>query len=373
MFDMRGINKVNIFNAAFFVINVVITYGVGILGWIGNGTNDELSKKYQSLVTPNSSAFLIWSVIFIFQAIFVIAQLFPKFRDNTLVLQGVKYYYILTCIFQASWTLTFAYEVIWLALVFMLCIWASLAMLLYSQYYTDSEDTVLEFWLLRFPFAIHFGWVTAASALNVNVLVVDIDPPADIQLAVAIISLAVLHAISVWVTFGFKAPNYTVAIVLSWAFYWIYRELEEPKDSIVNRFSGDVISGVSYAAVAIAIIILLQIAIRIPFDLWSRCSCKRKAATQQEGAKQEHPSDDSKTADNPSISLSIELTRSMASRSRHYSNLLTFVHSCRDRRKAQTLSGYQPDHEFLSCFTTSSKKAVACRTKPDHGSDGRKT
>eukprot|EP00980_Cylindrotheca_fusiformis_P022546 scaffold9435_cov137-Cylindrotheca_fusiformis.AAC.2 len=81
-------------------------------------------------------------------------------------------------------------------------------------------------------------------------------------------------------------------------FYCIYRALEEPKDSIVNRFSGEVISGVSYAAVAIAIIILLQIAIRIAFDLWSWCSCKRKAATQQEGAKQEHPSDDSKTADN---------------------------------------------------------------------------
>jgi hypothetical protein len=162
----------------------------------------------------------------------------------------------------------------------MLSIWASSAALLYSQYsqyYTESEGTLLEFWLLRFPFAIHCGWLTAASALNVNVVVVDIDPPADIQLAVGIISLAVLHAISVWVTFGF---NYTIAGVLAWANYWIYKELKEPRDQMVARFSMDLISGVSYAGVAVSAIILLQVVIRVPFDLYARC-CKKTEETRE--------------------------------------------------------------------------------------------
>jgi benzodiazapine receptor len=277
---MASINKLNILNTVFYIINTVVTYGVGSLGWLGNATNSELSDKYQTLVTPNSSAFLIWAVIFTFQGIFAIIQLIPPFQGKTMVLEGVKYYYIMTCIFQAAWTLAFAYEVIWLSLVFMLSIWASLVALLYSQYYTKSEGTLLEFWLLRFPFAIHCGWLTAASAVNVNVVVVDIDPPADIQLAVGIISLAVLHAISVWVTFGFKRPNYTIAGVLAWANYWIYKELQEPRDQIVALFSMDLISGVSYAGVAVAAIILLQVVIHVPFDVYARC-CKKTEETRE--------------------------------------------------------------------------------------------
>jgi hypothetical protein len=218
-------------------------------------------------VTPKGTAFSIWGVIFLMQAVYCILQLLPRFRGKAMVQNGVGYYYILTCIFQVCWTLAFAYEVIWLSLIFMFLIWGSLITLLYSQYFVESEGTLVEFWLLRFPFAIHCGWLTAASALNVNVLFVKQDAPADIQLAVGIISLAVLHAISVWVLFGIRKPNFTIAGVLSWANGWIYAELQSPKDKIVALFSPDTISGVSYAAVAVAFIILAQIVTRVILDV----------------------------------------------------------------------------------------------------------
>merc|ERR1712125_227420 len=221
-----------------------------------------------------------WAVIFLSQAIFVVIQLFPKFRGKEMVQSGTSYYYILACIFQAGWTIAFGFEVIWLSLLFMISIWSSLVALLYSQYYTKSEGTLVEFWLLRFPFAIHCGWLTAASALNVNVLVVDIGPPAAVQLAVGIISLAVLHAISVWVLFGFRRPNYTIAGVLAWANGWIYAELQQPRDQIVQRFSADAISGVSYAALAVAIIISMQIAVRAIYALYESF-CSNNANTQR--------------------------------------------------------------------------------------------
>jgi hypothetical protein len=34
-------------NTLAFVFNFVVTYGVGTMGWIGKGTNEELSEKYQ--------------------------------------------------------------------------------------------------------------------------------------------------------------------------------------------------------------------------------------------------------------------------------------------------------------------------------------
>jgi len=179
-----------------------------------------------------------------------------------MVQQGVGYWYLLTCTFQVAWTFAFAYEVIWLSLILILLILASLVALLYSQYYTNSNGKLVEFWVFRFPFALHGGWLTAASLLNVNVVVVDSSTTPAVELAVGIISLAILHAVSVWVLFGIRRPNYTIAGVLSWATGWIYAELQDPQDSIVSRFDSTTISGVSYAAGAVAFIITGQIVFR---------------------------------------------------------------------------------------------------------------
>jgi TRAP-type C4-dicarboxylate transport system permease small subunit len=121
--------------------------------------NSELSDKYQTLVTPNSFAILIWAVILTFQGIFTISQLFPRFRGKKMVL--------------------------------------------------------------------------------------------------------------------------AIAGVLAWATYSIYKELQEPRDQMVARFSMDLISGVSYAGVVVCVIILLQVVIRVPFDLYARC-CKKTEETREQ-------------------------------------------------------------------------------------------
>mmetsp|Transcript_104317 Transcript_104317/g.145376 ORF Transcript_104317/g.145376 Transcript_104317/m.145376 type:complete len:250 (+) Transcript_104317:530-1279(+) len=185
-----------------------------------------------------------------------------------MVQDGIKYYWILACIAQVGWTFAFAYEIIWLSLVFMIGIWVALMTLLYSQYYTRSDSTLYEFWLLRFPFAIHAGWITAASALNVNVVVVWQMASSSIQLGVGIVSLAVLHAISVWVLFAISKPNYTIAAVLCWANGWIYSELQTPKTKITDTFEQTIITGVSYAAIAVSFIILAQVVVRACHQLF---------------------------------------------------------------------------------------------------------
>lgn len=277
------INHKNILNLFFYIFNIVFTYGVGTEGWFGNGTNSELSEKYQAIITPKSTAFSIWAVIFVFQAIFAIVQLLKRFRAHPMVQQGVSYWYCGVSLAQVGWTISFTYEVIPLSLVFMLLILFSLYGLLYSQYYTESTGKLVEFWLLRFPFAIHAGWITAASALNVSVVAVWKAAPADIQLAIGIVSLAVLHAISVWMLFNLKkGPNYTIACVLSWANGWIYAELQEPKSLITGTFAPDIINGVAYAAVSVAFIILLQVVIRISMGALAKCRGGNDAASEDE-------------------------------------------------------------------------------------------
>merc|ERR1711862_156748 len=90
------------------------------------------------------------------------------------------------------------------------------------------------------------------------------------QFAIAIISFAVLHAVSVWVLFGFKKPNYTIPCVLSWGSGWIYAALHDPMDKIVSTFNEQTVSGVSYAALALSIIIICQVVIRAIFETMAR-------------------------------------------------------------------------------------------------------
>lgn len=272
--ERPALNWINYGNLLSFILNVVFTYGIGTAGWLDTPDNGELSEKYQTIITPKGSAFSIWAIIFLSQGLFTIVQLMPSFRARPLVQDGVSFWYIFICYAQIGWTFSFAFEAIEAALFFMFAIWISLMALIISQYYVklDSENLrcssmngLVEFWLLKFPFSIHGGWITAASALNVCVMTVYNESPAATQLAVAIICLAVLHAISVWHLFGYKRPNYTIPGVLIWANGWIYGELQQPKQLIVDTFDQSIIDAVAYAAFSVAMIITIQVVIRVGF------------------------------------------------------------------------------------------------------------
>ena len=269
-----ALNWKNYGNLLAFLLNVLFTYGVGTAGWFNTPDNGELSEKYQTIITPKGSAFAIWAIIFLFQGIFTVVQMLPSFRGRPLVQEGVSFWYMITCAAQVGWTFVFAFEINEAALFFMLIIWISLMALIISQYYIElDEETskccsmkgLVEFWLLKFPFSIHGGWITAASTLNICVISVDQKASAATQLAMGIICLAVLHALSVWHLFGYKRPNYTIPCVLIWANGWIYGELQEPKQLIIDTFDQSVINGVAYAAFSVAMIITIQVVLRVGF------------------------------------------------------------------------------------------------------------
>ena len=210
-----------------------------------------------------------------------------------MIQEGVWYLYACAAAFHIGWTFTFTYELIavslaCLSLACFLLIWVSLMAILYKQYYAKSDGTLLEFWILRFPFAIHAGWITAASALNVNVLVVSLLQPAYVQLAVAIVSLAVLHAVSLWVVFFLTRPNWTIACVLAWAFGYIYVELNVNSDRVIDTFGADIIIGVKYAAISVVAIIGIQMVVRLALLLHPSYNPYKKGAAVVADENEEH-------------------------------------------------------------------------------------
>jgi len=264
-----SLNCKNYLNVLFYFCNTIFTYGIGTAAWFGTTTNGELSEKYQTLVTPENIAFAIWGIVFLFQGIFVFVQLSSNTRDSTLVQDGVGYWYLLTCTAQVGWSFAFGYEMIGLSVLLILVIWASLAAIVNSQYYDKQQEhhksssTLFEFWCLRFPFEAHCGWVTVATALNISVYASKHDVSPGNQLALAIVSLAVLHLCTFWVLFGMELPNFTISSIITWGVGWICYKLESPKAVLTGRFNAQVLMGVQNAAYVIFVICVVQLLVRL--------------------------------------------------------------------------------------------------------------
>merc|ERR1712232_320479 len=256
-----------------YILNASVVYLVGTFGVFGAKTPMELSKKYQTLVTPVAFAFSIWSVIYLSQLIFVVVQLLVKgFRSKEQVVKGVGYNYIGVCIAQAAWQMAFSFEIIWLSFILMLTIFYFLLKInvnLYKEVPQVQEEErknsiiiIRDFWLLKFPFSIHCGWISAASFVNLNVLLVKYNAGAEVQYYVALASLASVFGIAMFNLYLLSRPQYVIPAVLTWASFGIYQELKDPNELIKSTFSNTMVSSVQDGAFYAMILILVGIAIR---------------------------------------------------------------------------------------------------------------
>mmetsp|Transcript_37015 Transcript_37015/g.86459 ORF Transcript_37015/g.86459 Transcript_37015/m.86459 type:complete len:301 (-) Transcript_37015:261-1163(-) len=224
-----GINGINLVVLGAYVVNTACTFLSQLLL---PHTNGELSKKYQSLVTPSGWAFAIWGLIFSLELAYAVAQLLPALRDADEVKSAAPWF-IAACLFQALWSIAFGYELIYTALALILGILVSLAganAAVQAVARAKGPPSSLIYALFVLPLTIHFGWLTAASVVACNLTVVYASPTAHASLlAVAIISLVVvlLPALSNPAT----APNGAdagYALTVAWALAGVSAQLKSP-------------------------------------------------------------------------------------------------------------------------------------------------
>lgn len=215
----------NWLNLGAYIVNLVITY-ISLTGVFGK-TNTELSSKYQTLVTPAGWAFSIWGPIFIWEAVFVVTQLFPRFRKSEVVHKMSPWWWAL-CFFQCCWTFSFAQDQVTLALIFMISILASLLGISWS---TDGlAMSYAEYFLLRAPLSLQLGWIVCASAVNINVQADALKASQSVLLAFAVFTYAAVMSISTAFTWALHSPDAIVSLVAAWAFAGIYSKLGDPEE-----------------------------------------------------------------------------------------------------------------------------------------------
>ena len=263
-----SLNALNYLNVVAYVANALITFLAGF-GEFGE-TNAYVSAKYQTIITPAGWAFSIWSLIFISELLFVLVQLAPGVRDSALVQKGVGYGWIAASIFQCAWSLAFAREQLELSTVFITLIFVSLGGVVRRCASIDRSEAsnIFADLICRLPLTIHFGWLAAATMLNVNLVAVEHGSSAGGQLACGIVSLALVFALTVALAPKDFTGSAIPVGVACWALVAIGSNLDSPMDKdqceaqtggfdcnmISEIFDDTTIDGVQKSAYALSVV-----------------------------------------------------------------------------------------------------------------------
>ena len=273
-------NKLNFINLIAYILNSIATYSIQF-GWIDRPNNGDISDKYQTIITPFGESFLIWAVIFMWQLFWVCWQFLPSQRNSEGVIKAWYYYPIFT-VFQAGWTFSFSWEIMWLSLIFMYAILATLISA--SMSLQTYKKTWKGYLLWQGPFSIQTGWIMAASALNTNVLPVYYEASTTVKIVVSSLSLVVL-VVTAFTWLSSYPVDFAIPLVIVWALGGVYAELQSPMPMILEEFSTKQINGVQNGVLAGLVVIGTGIIAKAAYVILKQRPETMKLAAQAEVPK----------------------------------------------------------------------------------------
>ena len=180
-------------------------------GTLGGIAPNVISDKYPTRITPAGYAFAIWSLIYFGCLVFSIYQALPKNTDRFRPFRRV---YILSCAANCAWLYFWHQEAILVSLGVIFILLGTLAVINVKLKTTESNA---DFWLVKFPFGLYFGWVTAATILNATIALVYL----NVRLPDSIVSFVgaglLLTAAALGVIIRLKLKNYFYPLAIAWA------------------------------------------------------------------------------------------------------------------------------------------------------------
>lgn len=199
------------------VLVVLATIGTIAFNWIAaagniNGiTPAMISDKYPTLVTPAGYAFAIWSLIYTGMAAFSIYQLLPA---NVARFRSIRSLYIMSCALNCGWIYFWHHDQI--VICFALIAALSITLLLININLRQSES-LAESWLVKAPFGVYFGWVTAATIVNFAVMLAYLRVEISSTSQTILAAVLILFAAAFGVIVRFRLTNYFYPLAVAWA------------------------------------------------------------------------------------------------------------------------------------------------------------
>jgi hypothetical protein len=198
------------------ILVLAATVGVIVFNWLAatgrlGSDTAAISDKYPTLLTPAGYAFSIWSLIYLGLIAFSIYQMMPA---NLGRFGAVRSFYIFSCALNCAWLYFWHREQIVICFVVIAALAVTLAVICY---HVRDPESLSDTWAAKAPFGLYFGWVTAATLVNLTIMLkflnLDISHSAETILAVCFVLLAAALAILV----RLKLSNYFYPIAVAWA------------------------------------------------------------------------------------------------------------------------------------------------------------
>lgn len=147
----------------------IITNYLAASGFISGTTVGEMSAKYSTFFTPAGYAFSIWGLIYLMLVGFVIYQaigLFKKVQNDAFILQ-IGGWFVMTCIFNCLWLITWVSGLIGLSVLLMILLLISLLKIVVNTNMEKWEAPLPVIAFVWWPFCIYAGWITVALIANI--------------------------------------------------------------------------------------------------------------------------------------------------------------------------------------------------------------
>ena len=218
----NGTEKVWIYRASWagvFLINILT---VSIPGRFDSQQGQDVFKLLRTLFEPATWAFAIWGVIYLTElllTLYVATGCLPAS-----LLQSVLPFWVAGNLFQSLWCFAFRPQfgqVLWLPMSLLALGSVSYALahrelsMVLNGLDLFGSWAAVKLLLLRFPFALHTGWLAAASLLNFNTWIAASVRSMDTQIAFAFLSTYVAALVGGALTLTSKDPM--LACTVAWA------------------------------------------------------------------------------------------------------------------------------------------------------------
>lgn len=209
-------------NLIFYILTVLVNVLANAIP-INGKTTGEIAASYPNLFTPAPFTFAIWGVIYVSLGLFIVYQLgiFSKHNDKHLrTVSRIGCLFVISCIANIFWILSWHYELISLSLVIMITLLTSLIMI-YIRINQNRLSITKEKIFVNIPFSIYLAWITIATIANVTVFLVSINwngfgiPPQIWTIGVLILALIIT------LDFLLKKKDVFYSLVVEWALFGI--------------------------------------------------------------------------------------------------------------------------------------------------------
>jgi hypothetical protein len=166
-----------ILNLLGFLVAIIVN-ALAIILPLNGKTTEELSNQYPNLFVPAGFTFLIWGVIYLLLAAFMIYQFVysaGKSTPDKSFIEKIGIWFFVSCLGNIGWIFAWHYQIIPLSSIFMVLLLGSLIAIYLKLGIGISDAPVSEKYLVHLPFSVYLGWISIATLANITVFLVSID------------------------------------------------------------------------------------------------------------------------------------------------------------------------------------------------------